>query len=125
MSAAGRGINTAIAVAESQEAVCEALLAGSTGIRGYTVTTAGISSLTLTRRYLPTWALMLAIYGVWLALLSLLALFIKRTETLSVTLLPMPGGTKVVLAGVASREMIDRLGVVLDKMPELARGLDD
>jgi hypothetical protein len=124
MPAPGRGVNLAFTIVEPQEVVCQALLTGTTGVRGYTVTTAGISSLILTRRYTPTWARMLAIYGIWLALISLLALFIKRTETLSVTLIPVPEGTNIILAGVASREMIGRLDAVLDGMPVVTPGAD-
>lgn len=113
----GRIVNLTLEVGQTQEEICEALLAGTCGVHGYTVTTAGTASLVLTRRYTPTWARLVAIYGLFLFLVSLLAFLIKTTEAISVTIVPVEGGSRVIFSGVGSPEMFGRLAAVMDPMP--------
>jgi len=119
MPAPGLTVRVTVEVAESQEAVCQALVAAACRIPGYTVATAGPGSLVLARRYTPTWARLAAFWGVIFFLLSLLALLIKRTEVLSVTVVAVDGGSRVVCDGVASREMLRQLDAVIDLIPPL------
>lgn len=94
-------------------------LLGTAGVPGYTVTTAGTGSMVLTRKYIPTWAIVVAIIGLLLFLLGILALLFKETETLAITLVPEGDCTKVTISGVGSQEMLARISAVLRSMPVL------
>jgi Uncharacterised protein family UPF0547 len=85
----------------------------------YTVSMAGAGSLLLTRRYTPTWAIVVAVLGALFFLLGLLALLVKDTETLTITLLPADGGTRVTISGIGTHEMLTRIGSALSTMPAL------
>ena len=102
MASAGQNFNQTVMVASSPEEVSQAVFASSAGVVGYTVTTAGSGTILLTRKYLPTWAIVVAILGVFLFLIGLLALLARNTETVSVTFAPAEGGTRVAVSGVGS-----------------------
>jgi hypothetical protein len=119
MASSGRNFNQIMLVAKTPDEVSQAVLSGTAGVSGYTVTTAGTGSVILTRKYIPTWAVVVAIIGLLFFLLGLLALLFKETDVLSVTLVPEKGGTKVTVSGVASHEMLLRIGACLNAMPLL------
>src|SRR5207302_6764775 len=98
MAAAGQNVNDTLHVAETPEVVSQAVIASVSNVPGYTVTTAGAGSVVLTRRFLPTWAIVVAIIGLLLFLLGLLALLVRNTETVVVTLVEEPGGTRVTIS---------------------------
>jgi len=79
----------------------------------YTVTLAGPNTLVLTRRYLPSWAVIVGVLGLLLFLIGLLAFLIRSTETLTITFTPVEGGTRVDVSGLVSQEMDVRLTAVL------------
>ena len=56
------------------------------------LTAAGPHTLILTRRYTPTWAIVVGIIGILFFLIGLLAFFVKQTETLTVTVTPLLRG---------------------------------
>jgi hypothetical protein len=117
MAAAGQNFTETIVVAASPEAASQALISATGGAPGYTVTTAGMGSIVLMRRYTPTWAIVVAVLGVIFALLGLLALLYKNTETLTVTLVAQAAGTRITVSGVASREMLERMAAALNALP--------
>lgn len=120
MASTGQNFNETVFVAVAPDTVSQALVSSTTNVPGYSVTTAGTGSLVLTRRYTPTWAVAVAVIGVFLALIGLLALLVKTTETLSVTLVPVPGGTRVTTSGTGSAEMLTRLTSAISALPALA-----
>jgi Uncharacterised protein family UPF0547 len=105
MASAGLNYNQSVSVANRPETVSQAIISGTTGVPGYTVTTAGVGSLVLTRRYVPTWAIVVAVIGFLLFFIGLLALLFKETETLTITLVPVNGGTRVTISGIGSQDM--------------------
>ena len=64
--------------------------------QGCRVTSLGPGSIVVTRRYRPTWTKVVAVLGAPLLLLGLLALLYQEEETLTITLSPIEGGTRVV-----------------------------
>ncbi len=84
-----------------------------------TVNVAGTGSIILTRKYIPTWAIVVAVVGLFLALLGLLALLYKETETLTITITPADGGSRVAISGLATPEMGARIRTALNAMPAL------
>jgi hypothetical protein len=115
MAGSGQNFNETVYVAQTPETISQALVSTTTNVPGYT----GAGSLVLTRRYTPTWAIVVAVVGVILALIGLLALLVKSTETLTVTLVPVPGGTRVTTSGVGSAEMLTRLTAAISALPSL------
>ena len=119
MASKGQSFNQSAIVALKPEEVSQSLIATSAGVPGYSVTTAGVGSIVLTRRYVPQWAIAVAIVGVLLFLVGLLALLVKENETVTVTLLPSGEGTKILMSGTANSEMRQRLTSWLSGMMTL------
>jgi hypothetical protein len=118
MPAAGQPYNQMVELAEPPKALMHSLSMAATGAVDYSIQTAGPNTLVLTRKFLPTWALVVAIIGALIFLLGLLALFVRNTEILTVNLADIEGGTRVTINGVASPDMIARLnGVIGDANP--------
>src|SRR5512133_2810452 len=109
MAAPGGVFNQTEVVPAKPDEVMSRLVAGSAGTPGYSVTTAGPNSLVFIRKYWPTWVIVVAVLGALLFLLGLLALLIRNTETLTVTLKAVAGGTQVEIRGVASTDLISRI----------------
>jgi hypothetical protein len=125
MANPGQNFNQTMVVATSPEQVSYALMAGTAGVPGYSVTTAGPGSIVLTRKFIPVWAIAVAIAGFLFFLIGLLALLYKETEVMSITLAPEGAGTRVTMSGVASQEMLSRLGACLNQMsPMVTNGQD-
>ena len=119
MAAPGNPFNSTVAVAEPPESVSQTLVAAVAADPAYTVTSAGTGSIILTRRFIPTWAIVVAIVGLLIALLGLLALLYKDTETLTITITPTAGGSRVAISGVATLEMSARITGAINSMPAL------
>lgn len=79
-----------------------ASLSGQVGgyFDGFEVTSDGHSMIHVTRRFVPTWAIVVAIIGAVCALLGLLALLYRDTETCAIQLRDVPEGTMVTATGV-------------------------
>ena len=105
-------VRTAI-VDDDPEVVIQRFLTVTAGTPEYTVASAGSGSVVLTRRYTPTWAIVVAVVGVLLFLIGLLALLVKQTETLTITAVASPEGTRVAISGVASAALATRLNAAM------------
>jgi hypothetical protein len=99
----------------------QGFVTATAGTSGYTMNTAGSNSLVLTRKYLPTWAIIVAIVGALVMLLGLLALLVRNTESLTIALAEVEGGTRVTITGVATPEMIARLNGVISGAKTVAQ----
>jgi hypothetical protein len=119
MAAPGQNFNQTSLVAETPEAVSQTLVAAASNVPQYTVNMAGAGSLVLTRRYTPTWAIVVAVLGVIFYHIGPLALLVKNTETITVTLMAEEGGTRVTISGIGSHEMLTRIASALSAMPAL------
>ena len=113
MAAPGQVYNQTVTVAEPPDSVIQRFVTATAGTSGYTMNTAGSNSLILTRKYTPTWAVVAAVLGAILFLIGLLALLVKNTESLTITLASTGEGTRVNISGVATPEMIARLNGAL------------
>jgi hypothetical protein len=113
VAAAGQIVNDSRFVQEPLQAVSQAVITATAGVPDYTVSSPGPGSIVLTRQYRPTWTIVVAVVGFLVALIGLLALLIKNTEALTITLVPEEGGTRVTMSGVATPEMVTRLGAAL------------
>jgi hypothetical protein len=114
MAAPGGVVNETRVVHQPADRVMNQLLASTAGVSGYSLNTAGSNSLILVRRYWPTWVIVVAVLGTLFFLLGLVALVIRETETLTISLSEDAEGTRIDVSGVASSEMQSRLRASLD-----------
>jgi hypothetical protein len=104
-------------VNQPADLVMQQFVSATAGASGYTVSQAG-NTLILTRKYTPTWAIVLAILGALFFLVGLLLLLVKNTETLTISLAQGPtGGTRVSISGQANADLVGRLNAVLSSLP--------
>jgi hypothetical protein len=97
--------------------VMQQIISATAGAAGYTVNMGGNRTLILTRKYTPQWAIVVAVIGILFFLIGLLALLVKETETLTVTVAPVDGGTRVNITGQGTSELIARLENVAGSLP--------
>lgn len=93
------------------------IVAGVTAAAGtqksYRVAAPSPSTLMLTWRRTPTWAVIVAIIGVFVFLLGLLFLLVKESDTITVTCSDADGGVWVSAVGSGSQEMVEFLQAFL------------
>lgn len=121
MASQGNSINTTIELNVPKTQAVQtvyAALANQSGnyFDGTTVVMNGDSSLTVTRKYLPTWAIVVAVIGVLLFLIGLLALLFRTTETCTITFMERDGVTVVTVAGTLSSEAYNSLNMALSSL---------
>lgn len=109
MAQPGNAIAHSVTVALPPEVAFERMRSGLVACPDYEPTYSGPGSLVLTRKFIPTWAIVLAVVGAFLFLLGLLFLLIKETETLNVTVEPAEGGSKVTITGIATDDAMRRI----------------
>ena len=112
MSAQGSTYTATFTTALPRDQVIQSFLAALAGVPECNVTMAGDNTIVVTRRYTPSWAIAVGIIGFFLFLIGIVALFIKTTETLTVTLFPSDSGTRAVVSGVASEATVSQLGAI-------------
>jgi len=118
----GEPFNQTVIVQASPEETIQRLLGSTAGTRDHTFNMAGPNSLVITRRYIPTWAVIAAVVGFLLFLIGLLALLYRATEVLTITAMEVPGGTRVTLNGMATAELVARLNAVFQADQQVASG---
>src|SRR4051812_25713841 len=109
MAAPGGVFNQTEVVPVKSDETMSRLVSAAAGTPGYSVSAAGPNSLVFVRKYWPTWVIVVAVIGTLFFLIGLLALLIRETETLTITLKDVQGGTQVAISGVASPDMINRV----------------
>jgi hypothetical protein len=97
-----REITTTKAPVEAQR-VCIAEWTGKLTPWKYTLTTQSEAGVTFHRRYIPTWAIAVAII---LFPIGLLALLVKDDASISATFTPEGEGTRVLVAGKAPGRIV-------------------
>jgi len=115
-------VNTTIEIDEPPDQVYARVVASVSMVSGYQVT-GHPGLIVITRTYRPTWAIVLAIVGIFLCLLGLLFLLVQRTETVTVTFTPRePGGCTATVAGeVDDRNVAWLLALVSSPPPRPAQ----
>jgi len=95
------------------EEVIQQLTGQLAGVPGYTMAQTGPSSLVLSRKFMPQWALITGIIAGLLTCIGFLVLLVKEEETLTITAQPADGGTRLDINGAASPAMRTRLTGVI------------
>lgn len=109
MAQPGTPVAHSLSVALAPDIAFEQVTAGMVGCPDYTPSYSGTGSLMLTRKYIPQWAIVLAIVGSLLFLLGLLFLLYRDTETVTVRVEPDGAGSKITITGLATDDMARRI----------------
>ena len=112
-------IQQVVVVPAAQDAVMSQLMSVS-GADSYSPVGQSHDTLTLSRRRIPVWAIVLAII---LFPIGLLFLLVKDTEMVQITLNRVEGGTQVTIAGRASQPLMSALQYALSGYQATPAGL--
>lgn len=88
------------------------------GLRGIQTNIMG-NTVQVSYRYTPDWAIFVGILGLLFFLLGALLWFIKRTDMLTVTTTPVPGGSHVVITGRSAPAALHKLSALMATAQEL------
>jgi len=83
---------------------------------GFEVAGDGQSTINITRRFVPQWAIVVAVIGALCFLLGLLALLCRQTETCTIQVWEVEGGTAVRIAGVTGAPLYNNLSMHLNSL---------
>ena len=113
MAKAGNNYSTSFVAAASPDDVTQTVLAGIHGCSNYSMNMAGANTVMLTRRYCPTWVIVVAVF---LFPIGLLALLYKETETLTISVAKVENGSRVMVSGTANPEVASRLNGIVNAL---------
>lgn len=82
--------------------------------KGYRVSAPSHSTLMLTWRHRPTWAVIIGVIGLLVFLIGALFFLVKDTDTITLTCSAEDGGVRVSAVGSGSQEMVEFLQGFLD-----------
>lgn len=114
MAGTGTPVGIAATVGWRPDDVIQYCVGAMSGAPEYTISTAGPGTVVFTRRYTPTWAIVLGVLGIFLFLIGILFFFVKTTETVTVVAHPSPSGSYVTVQGVAPAYVAARLQAVVN-----------
>jgi hypothetical protein len=119
MSGSGQPFSYSVLVPAPPTGVMQSLLSlppGGNYFDGYEVRQVTGNSLHVTRRYVPTWAIVVAIVGAWFFLIGLLALLVRETEVLTVTVYEQDEGSYLDFSGAAAPRVATAVNLAIDRL---------
>ena len=108
--ASGNPFSANVVVPRDAQSVMQVVAASANGVANCQVSTIGAGTIVITRKFVSTGMGCLIVLFFPIGLLLLLA---KKTEVLTVNLIPVSGGTRVDVSGVGSLELVSRLSAGL------------
>jgi hypothetical protein len=114
--AGGTNINRMIMTSEKPDSVAHTMIGSVSGAKGCTVTSAGPGMVSITRKFRPTWALVWGIILFFFTIFGIGLVFITRSETATVSISSVDGGTRVLVSGITSSEVQSRLDGALNAL---------
>jgi hypothetical protein len=119
MSGSGRPFTYSVLVPPSAAVVMQLLLSvppSGNNFDGYEVRQVAGNCVHVTRRYVPAWALVVAILGVWFFPLGLPALLVRETEVLTVAVYEQDEGSYLGFSGMAEPRIVAAVNVAIDRL---------
>jgi hypothetical protein len=117
MSSPGQPFTYSVLVPTSPAGIMQSMLslpAGGNYFDGYEVRQVTWNSFHVTRRYVPVWAIVVAIAGAVIFLIGLLALLVRETEVLTVTVYEQDEGSYLDFSGVAAPRIAAAMNRAID-----------
>jgi Uncharacterised protein family UPF0547 len=119
MSSSGQPFTYSILVPASPAGTMQSLLSlppGGNYFDGYEIRQVSGNSLHITRRYVPVWAIVVAVVGAFFFLIGLLALLVRETEVLTVTVYQQEEGSYLDFSGVAAPRVATAVNFAIDRL---------
>ena len=110
---AGAYINYEIVSSRSTNELQRRVVASISGMKNTTLSTIGDDSIVVTRRFIPSWAIVVAVISAFLFWPGMLVLFAKDNESLNVQLVKNTHGSTILVSGVASKEISDKISLAI------------
>lgn len=118
-AAPGVRFATSCATSASPGEVASRVAEATAGLASVSVATNASGDVVATRTYRPRWSRVLAAATVVFAFLGLLFLLVKRTEVLTVTIVPYGSGAIATASGSSDAQFIGRLTKALVTLPDV------
>jgi hypothetical protein len=119
MSGPGQPFNYSVLVPAPPNGAMQSLLSlppGGNYFDGYEVRQVTGTSVHITRRYVPVWAIVVAIAGSIFFLLGLLALLVRETEVVTATVYGQEEGSYLDFSGVAAPRVATAVNLAIDRL---------
>lgn len=113
-----RQVNATYRIAVEPTVVSEKVAIWAARAPGAQISVNG-STVQIATREIPTWAWVLAFLGSAFFLVGLLFLLVKETSVLTVSALPVEGGSTVIVSGKTSEQVIAQLVALFTTAPAL------
>ncbi|MCL2746066.1 MAG: hypothetical protein FWE48_03115 [Coriobacteriia bacterium] len=116
--AMGKGVTLAgqVKVTNDIDEVRQILLGSLSVINGSDIQLAGENTMIVNRRYIPTWAIVVAVIGFFFFFIGLLVLLYRENETCTIQLRAVEGGTIVTISGTGDSVVGERLNAALSSL---------
>jgi len=116
--AMGKGVTLAgqVKVINDIDEVRQILLGSLSVINGSDIQLAGENTMIVNRRYIPTWAIVVAVIGFFFFFIGLLVLLYRENETCTIQLRAVEGGTIVTISGTGDSVVGERLNAALSSL---------
>jgi hypothetical protein len=114
---AGTGVFQQVRITAPPAVAVQQFLALGATSPGFAVVQTGPNSLVIRRRFLPLWALIVAIVGFFVIFVfSLLFLLVRQEEALAITVVPDGSGARVDVQGFTSADMTGRITAIVSSL---------
>ena len=95
------------------QAFGQTLMSGGNYLEDTQVVPVGPTTFRITRKYLPQWAIIAGIIGLFLCFIGIFAVFFRDTEVLTIDIQPDPEGSRISVSGVAKGSVVTTIQSVM------------
>lgn len=117
MAEAGNPVSLAATVKADPIQVAQAfgqtLVSGGNYLEDTQVIPVGPTTYRITRKYLPQWAIIAGIIGLFLCFIGIFAVFFRDTEVLTIEIQQDPVGSRISVSGVAKGSLVTTIQSVM------------
>lgn len=95
------------------QAFGQTLVSGGNYLEDLQVVPVGPTTFRITRKYMPQWAIIVGILGLFLCFIGIFAVFFRDTEVLTIDIQPDPEGSRIDVSGVAKGSVVTTIQSVM------------
>jgi len=97
------------------QAIGQTVVSGGNYLEDTQVVPVGPTTFRITRKYLPQWAIITGIIGLFLCFIGIVAVFFRDTEVLTIDIQPDPAGSRIEVSGVAKGSIVTTIQSVMSR----------
>ena len=109
---AGTNLNYELTSERSADEMRRQIIASLSGVKNTTLSVVGDDSLIAIRKFIPSWAIVIAVISAFVFWPGMLVLFVKDSESLNIQLYSEDEQCRVQISGIANKEISDRLNLL-------------